>query len=315
MLKEYLKDSTTITIPQWQEIITGFDLCRIEMQNGQAQYPILLDPILEPNKIEIFLCFHGSLMVEGKIGAPFTVTSNEIFMLSNANFLHTARISAPLSGILIVVDTEKLEISFNQLNKLFLNHKSLKIPNKNKIADIQIFSEKHACCVLEETEWSHSFFSALSHFNLKLKQQSNYSVFKLIELFYLIHTENAILKNKTSENRSDSYLIHTITHVKEYMQTHLDEKITINSLCEKFHISATTLKSTFRNIYGQPIHQWLQTQRMKHASKLLYQTNMTVLQIAQSVGYDGVSQFNVIFKRYYGVTPGQYRKMSNSIKD
>ena len=98
------------------------------------------------------------------------------------------------------------------------------------------------------------------------------------------------------------------------MEQHLDEKLTIDYLSRRFHISPTTLKSYFRSIYGQPIHRWLQIQRMKKAANLLYTSAMSILQVAQSVGYEGVSQFNVVFKRYYGVTPGEYRKMSNSIK-
>lgn len=314
MLKEYLDSSATTEI-QWQEIIVGFDLCRIEMQSNQTKYPIVLNPVINPETIEIFLCFHGSLMLEPKKGAPITVTNNEIFILSDDYTLNTARIATPLSGLLIVVNADKIDDSLNKLNQLFLNHKSINISKQHVIADKQMFSAKHACCVLGETEWSHSFFTALNNYSLELNQQSNYSVFKLLELFYLIHTENAVLKNKTSENNSNGYLIQTINHIKEYMETHLEDHLTIDFLSEKFHISATTLKTTFRKIYGQPVHRWLQIQRMKRAAKLLYTSNMTVIQIAQAVGYDGVSQFNVIFKRYYGVTPGQYRKMSNSIEN
>ena len=308
MLKEYLENSDITVNLEWQEIMAGFDLCQVEMNHGQGNYPLLLDPVLEKDRLEIFLCFHGSLMVERKFGAPVSVTSNEIFLLSNIKMVHTARITSPLSGILIVVDRTKIEDSINQINKLFLNHKS--ITTENRIS----LEKHHECCVLEDTEWSHTFFSALRNYSLRPSRQKNYSVFKLIELFFLIHTDNAILQHKTSEQNSDSYLIQTITRVKDYMENHLEERLTIDFLSDKFHISATTLKANFREIYGQPIHQWLQTQRMKKSADLLYSSNMTVLQIAQLVGYEGVSQFNVIFKRYFGVTPGQYRKMSNTVK-
>ena len=46
--------------------------------------------------------------------------------------------------------------------------------------------------------------------------------------------------------------------------------------------------------------------------ELLEATSMTALQVAQAVGYDGVSQFNPAFRRQYGCTPTQYRKMSKS---
>lgn len=45
---------------------------------------------------------------------------------------------------------------------------------------------------------------------------------------------------------------------------------------------------------------------------LLCTTRMPIQQIAQAVGYEGMSQFNAAFKRAYGMTPGQYRKISET---
>lgn len=308
MIKEYLEQADTNTEVTWREAMVGIELCNIEMPHGQGNYPLKLNTVLEKDKIEIFLCFHGSMMIECKKGAPISLISNEIFILSDINVVNSASITSPLSGILIVVDRTKIENSLNQLYELFLNHKS---SNNNR--DTQ-FVKVHKCCVLADTAWSHTFFTALRNYSLKPESQQNYSIFKLVELFYLIHTENAVLKNKTAETKSDSYLIQTISQVKDYMESHLEDRLTIDFLSEKFHISATSLKACFREFYGQPIHTWLQSQRIKKSAKMLYSSNMNVLQIAQAVGYDGVSQFNVIFKRYYGVTPGQYRKMSNTVK-
>lgn len=313
MLKEYLYSSTTTKI-KWHKVIQEFDIYHIEMQHDNGEYPIMLETIMDQDKIEIFLCFHGSIMLEPVNGAPIMVNTNEIFFLGNVKFLHTARINTPLSGILIVIDAYNIEKIFNKLNQSFFNNKLLDASKQTTILDKKLFLSNHACCIFEETEWSHSFFSALDSYKFEKNNQSNYLLLKLFELFYLIHTDNSILKNKILKKNSDSYIIQTVNHVKEYMDTHLTEHLTIDFLSEKFHISATTLKSTFRKIYGQPIHRWLQIQRIKHAATLLYTSNMTVLQVAQSVGYEGSSQFNVIFKRYYGITPGQYRKMSNSIK-
>ena len=308
MLKEYLEKAGANTEMNWREAMGGVQLCNVEMPHGQGDYPLSLNTVLDNDTIEIFLCFHGSMMVECKTGAPLSLVSNEIFILCDVDAVHSASITSPLSGILVNVDRNKIDNSLNQLYKLFLNHKSSKFKKEPQ------FIKTHACSILADTEWSHTFFTALRNYSLNPESQQNYSVFKLIELFYLIHTENAVLKTKTSETKSDSYLIQTITQVKTYMEDHLEDRLTIDFLSDKFHISATSLKACFREFYGQPIHKWLQSQRMKRSATLLYSSNMNVLQIAQSVGYDGVSQFNVIFKRYYGVTPGQYRKMSNTVK-
>ena len=74
-----------------------------------------------------------------------------------------------------------------------------------------------------------------------------------------------------------------------------------------FYISPTTLKKYFRNIYGQPVYTWLSHKRMEKAAELLCYTSMTVLEIAQAVGYSSLSQFNVVLKKCYTCTPRQYR--------
>ena len=100
--------------------------------------------------------------------------------------------------------------------------------------------------------------------------------------------------------------------VKVYIQTHLSDKLTIALLCKQFSVSPTFLKEGFRRAYGMPIHSFLVQQRLRRAQELICTTRMSIQQIAQSVGYEGMSQFNAAFKREYGMTPGQYRKMSES---
>ena len=97
------------------------------------------------------------------------------------------------------------------------------------------------------------------------------------------------------------------------MELHLDEKLTIDSLCRRFYLSPTTFKKYFRSVYDQPVHNWLLQKRMEKAGELLRYSSMTVLEIAQAVGYSSLSQFNVVFKKCYTCTPRQYRNRSDSV--
>ena len=47
---------------------------------------------------------------------------------------------------------------------------------------------------------------------------------------------------------------------------------------------------------------------MERAAELLRDSSLSVLGVAQSVGYSSASQFTAAFRRQYGVTPAQYRK-------
>ena len=92
------------------------------------------------------------------------------------------------------------------------------------------------------------------------------------------------------------------------MEEHLDEPLTIPALSRRACLSATTFKEEFRRLYGLPVHTWLRQRRMERAAELLHTPGLSLEKVAQAVGYSSVSQFAATFRRYYGVTPGKYRK-------
>jgi AraC-like DNA-binding protein len=92
------------------------------------------------------------------------------------------------------------------------------------------------------------------------------------------------------------------------MEEHLDEHLTIPTLSRRALLSATTFKKGFHRMYGLPVHTWLRQRRMERAAKLLQDSSLSVLGVAQAVGYGSVSQFSAAFRRQYGLTPAQYRK-------
>lgn len=63
------------------------------------------------------------------------------------------------------------------------------------------------------------------------------------------------------------------------------------------------------------MHTWLRCRRLERAAELLRSSELGVLEVAQAVGYNSASQFGAAFQRQYGVTPSQYRKMSEMAKE
>ena len=84
--------------------------------------------------------------------------------------------------------------------------------------------------------------------------------------------------------------------------------LTLDTGRVRWWISATTFKEEFRRLYGLPVHAWLRQRRMERAAELLHTSGLSLETVAQAVGYSSVSQFAATFRRYYGVTPGKYRK-------
>lgn len=288
MLAEYL------TLSQWRQAMPGVragNVSAAPIPEGNAH------PALQTGRFEVFFCRGGCLELTGREGTT-TVENQDILVLRNCRDLQSIRITAPLQGILVEVDSRKVSDS---METLLLDWDFS--PDRVKT----YMESRGGCQRIHGTPWSQNLFAALE--TMEHQKQEMYCVLKTAELVYLF-CSCPVLR---TEGTPGGYISRAVEDVRSYMQMHLDEKLTISLLSRRFHISPTALKSGFRQMYGLPIHRWLQRCRMESAARLLRESTLTVLQVAQSVGYEGLSQFSIIFRRQYGMTPVQYKKMSDSI--
>ena len=102
--------------------------------------------------------------------------------------------------------------------------------------------------------------------------------------------------------------VEIIRQVHEYLTLHIGERITIEELSRRYLINPTTLKSVFKSVYGNSLAAHINEHRMEHAAKLLIQTDLSIAEIGQQVGYESQSKFTSAFKRCYQMLPKEYRK-------
>lgn len=87
-----------------------------------------------------------------------------------------------------------------------------------------------------------------------------------------------------------------------------DEPWTTKCFAEKFKISGTTLNKYFFSVYGYEIKEYQIKVRMERAEEMLRETDCSIGEIAQRVGYATHTKFGTIFKDRYGVTPREFRR-------
>ena len=91
----------------------------------------------------------------------------------------------------------------------------------------------------------------------------------------------------------------------------LQKRPTIEELSKKYLINTATLKDTFKGIYGQPIGTYMKEYRIKQAAILLRQTQATIAEIANQVGYENQSKFATAFRDVLKIAPAEYRKQNS----
>jgi len=104
--------------------------------------------------------------------------------------------------------------------------------------------------------------------------------------------------------------VRTVRQIHEFMIQNIHNRYTIEELSQRFLINPTTLKTTFKSVYSQPIAAYMKAYRIKQAQELLLHTDRTAADIAQAVGYGNQSKFSQAFKDLTGMLPREYRKCS-----
>ncbi len=95
--------------------------------------------------------------------------------------------------------------------------------------------------------------------------------------------------------------------IKEYLDSHYKEKITLDMLSEYFLKNKYTLSRNFKEQFGTSIINYLLMTRITHAKQLLRFTDMTVEEIGAGCGISPLYYFSRIFKQIEGISPLEYR--------
>ncbi|OEK08804.1 hypothetical protein A8C32_00580 [Flavivirga aquatica] len=84
----------------------------------------------------------------------------------------------------------------------------------------------------------------------------------------------------------------------------------VNSFIEKMYMSQSVLYRKIKVLTGQSISEFIRSIRLKKASQLLSQTNMTISDIAYDIGFNDLKYFRKCFKNTFNQTPSLYRKQN-----
>ncbi|PWW07338.1 AraC-like DNA-binding protein [Paenibacillus cellulosilyticus] len=96
--------------------------------------------------------------------------------------------------------------------------------------------------------------------------------------------------------------------VHRYIRLNYGEPLTLQLLADLINCNPVYLSNTYTKLFKITPMKYLQVTRMKKASELLKETNMSIKDITTHLGYVNNSQFSTIFKRYFSCTPVEYRR-------
>ena len=102
------------------------------------------------------------------------------------------------------------------------------------------------------------------------------------------------------------------TQIKYYIENHFHEDINLTSLAQRVQVSKYYLAHTFCQYFGMSPMQYVQSLRLNESRTLLRTTSFSVKKIAAIVGYSSYGYFVQRFIKAEGISPEQYRELSQA---
>jgi AraC-like DNA-binding protein len=110
------------------------------------------------------------------------------------------------------------------------------------------------------------------------------------------------------------YARHLTTHrfaaVVDYIKQHLAENLSVDKLSALACMSKATFFRVFKREFGLTPIEYIIRERLAEAKRLLRQPLANVADVCLRAGFNNLSHFQALFKKYEGLTPGAYKKLT-----
>ncbi|MBB3125401.1 two-component system response regulator YesN [Paenibacillus rhizosphaerae] len=102
----------------------------------------------------------------------------------------------------------------------------------------------------------------------------------------------------------------SIKQIQQFVINHLAEDVTLQAIGDHVHMHPVYLSKIFKSRTGENLSEYIIRLKMEKAAFLLKQTDDRVYQICTKIGYQNPPYFTKLFKKYYGITPQEFRDAS-----
>lgn len=99
--------------------------------------------------------------------------------------------------------------------------------------------------------------------------------------------------------------------VRRYIDLHFKESLTLEQLAEEAHMNKFYLSHAFKREYGISPINYMISRRIEESKYLLAETDLSMSQISQLLGFSSLSYFSQVFRRTQSISPKEYRQGTN----
>lgn len=271
----------------------GIDLWYVELNSDSfSMHHNDVDYVMQIN-----YCKSGQISWKMKNGNCIYLNPGD-FSLHKMNVCANSSVAFPTgqySGLAICIDLRKIAANPPEL----LKETDIFIETLQKK-----FCQNDTVSFLAGNEQTECIFSGFYHQPDDLKLP--YQKLKVLELILYLHKIAFTQQKQLTVYQSEQ--VEVIREIHDRLIQEIGKRITIEELSKQYLINPTTLKTSFKAVYGTSIAAHIKEHRMKKAAEMLRESNMSIAEIAQAVGYDSQSKFTAAFKTFFQVLPKEYKR-------
>jgi len=144
------------------------------------------------------------------------------------------------------------------------------------------------------------YYSSLAFFDYN-KIQSVSNIASMLAKYILL--ENMLKPNINSN----------LERAIDFINKNLDKDLSIQNISKEMHMSQSVLYKYFHNYFGCTVGEYINTKRIEKSIELMKNTDLSIEEISQSVGFTSVTYYGRIFKNKKGITPLKFRKSQKNV--
>jgi len=117
-------------------------------------------------------------------------------------------------------------------------------------------------------------------------------------------------KNKPTSPVNQHYENELLASIIKYINENIYDPITVNTLCDTFSISRSTIQNLFKNNLKSSPKKYINDQKLAKAKLLIKEDSYSISNIAMILGFNSIHYFSRKFTKEFNITPSDFAKQS-----
>lgn len=243
------------------------------------------------NSIEIIYVLKGSLQIKIDTDS-FTLNEREVEII-NSDESHEIQSLEDNKVLIFNIDPFFFEKYYKDINNIFFYTTSNDDEDQNgsEYEELKTLLSQMLC----------EYVQKLEDYDEEIEELLITLLYHLVNNFHYLTYEKEELKEKTDQ-------LARYHRISKYIYNNYNNNITLQEIAKKEFLSTHYLSHEIKYATGYSFTDLINLTRIEESIKLLLDSDMSISEISDEIGFSHVRYFNKNFKYYFGCTPLQYRK-------